>query len=218
MKGRAVQWSEFELAFIKVRSEWPRRQLHAEFCRVFGRTDVTETHLKALCKRNGWLTGRTGQFTTGQAAHNKGKTMPFNPNSAATRFKPGATPPNCKPLWSERLGKDGYIEMKVPLANPYTGHATRYMHKHRYLWEQKNGPLPKGMALKSRDGNRQNCDPDNWVAVPLAMLARLGGKSGRNYDSAPPEIKPTIMAIARLEQAACEARNNKCQTTQEQTR
>lgn len=56
---------------------------------------------------------------------------------------------------------------------------------------------------------RLNCDPDNWVAVPRALLPRLSGKSGRDYDHAPDEIKPTIMAIARLEHAARDAKTGK---------
>jgi hypothetical protein len=209
MKGRRIPWNEFELAFIKARCTMPRSELHAEFCRVFNRTDVSQQSITSLCKRNGWLTGRDGRFTPGQEAMNKGKPMPYHPNSAATRFRPGQTPLNRKPLWDERLCQDGYIEMKVPLTDPYTGFPTRYMHKHRYLWEQENGLLPKGMALKCLDGNRRNCDPSNWKAIPRGLLPRLNGKTGRNYDTAPDEVKPTILAIAQLEQALSDARKGR---------
>lgn len=209
MKGCAIEYIAEELVCIEAHKDWPRRQLHAGFCFRFGRADVKLDNFKALCKRKGWMTGRTGGFAPGQPALNKGRKMPFHPNSAATRFKKGSTPANRKPMGDERLDRYGYIEMKVPLADPYTGHATRWRHKHSYLWELANGPLPPGMALKCLDGERTNTDPANWQAIPRALLPRLNGRYGRGYDAAAAEIKPTIMAIARLEHQARGMRKNR---------
>ena len=36
----------------------------------------------------------------------------------------------------------------------------------------------------------------------MALAPRLNGRFGRGYDTAPPELKPTILAIAKLEHAA----------------
>jgi hypothetical protein len=79
---------------------------------------------------------------------------------------------------------------------------TGMVQKHRYLWEKANGPVPEGMRLKCLDGDRTNCDPSNWRAVPYALAPRLNGRFGRGYDAAPPELKPTIMAITELEHKA----------------
>lgn len=206
MKGARISYSEAELEWVSARREMPRRELHAGFCKEFGRADVSQSNLTGLCKRNGWVTGRTGRFEPGQESHNKGQKGVCYPGSEKGWFRKGARPRNLVPLWSERIGKDGYIEMKVPVKNPYTGHRTRFMHKHRYLWEQRNGPLPKGMALKCLDGNKTNTNADNWVAVPRALLPRLNGRFGRGYDDAPAEIKPLILTTAKLEHAAREAR------------
>lgn len=206
MKGAAIIWHDEELAWIHARHTWPRAELHRVFTAFWRRADVTEQHIKSLCQRRGWKTGRTGCFVKGEAPMNKGKKMPFNANSAATRFKPGTAPPNQRPLWSTRIGKDGYIEMKVPARNPHTGHKTRFMHAHRWNWEAVNGPLPRGMCLKSIDGNRQNVAAENWEAIPRAMLPRLSGRFGRQYDTAPAQLQPLIMATAKLEHAAREAR------------
>lgn len=206
MKGRRIEYSEAELAWIERNSTRPRREAHGEFVERFSRPDVQLTNFVSLCKRNGWLTGRTGRYEKGRAPENKGKRMAYNARSAANQFRPGHVPKNLRPLWSERVGKDGYVEMKVPVENPYTGSKTRYMHKHRYLWEQVNGPLPEGMCLKAIDGDKTNTDPSNWEAIPRAMLPRLNGRFGRDYDSAPDELKPLIFATARLEHAAREAR------------
>lgn len=205
MKRRVIPYSEEELAFIEAHRHDLRPQAHAAFVQHFGRMDVSLINYASLCKRKGWLTGRTGQFHKGQTSHNKGKSFPARGHSSETQFRKGSVPKNRRPLWSERLSADGYIEMKVPQRNPHTGHATRFVHKHRYIWEQANGPLPEGHALKCRDGNKQNTDPANWIAIPRAILPRLNGRFGRGYDTAPPELKPAILATAQLEHAAREA-------------
>lgn len=208
MKGRAIEYLPEELAWIEARKDWPRKQLASAFQFRFGREDVSQVHLSALCKRMGWKTGRTGCFVPGQAAHNKGKPMrdEVKAKCLQTAFRKGNLPHNTRYLGHERVSKDGYVEISVDQVNPHTGFGRRYVLKHRWLWEQKNGPLPAGTALKCRDGDKTNTDPDNWEAVPRAILPRLAGsKVGINYDQAPAELKPTIMAIAKLDHARREA-------------
>ena len=210
MKGSKIPYGEAELLWIKGHRDWPRRQAHAAFVERFIRPDVSEQNYKALCNRQGWLTGRTGQFERGQAAHNKGKPMPASVRKKvlATAFKPGRLPHNYRGHGHECIdSRDGYVVMIVAERNPWTGANTRPVHKHRYLWEQANGPVPEGYILKCLDGDKQNTDPPNWEAVPRAMLPKLNARwGGVAYDDAPPELRPTIMATARLDHAAREAR------------
>jgi len=206
MKRAAVKYSVQELTWIEARKELPRRDLHAKFTARFNRTDVSHDHLKSLCKRNGWLTGRTGCYEPGSVPANKGKKMPFNANCARTQFKKGQMPHNTKYLGHEHVTKDGYVEISVAETNPHTGAPRRYVQKHRHLWEQENGPVPEGMCLKSRDGDKSNTDPSNWTCIPRAMLPRLNGRFGRDYDAAPPEVKPVLLATAKLEHEVREAK------------
>jgi hypothetical protein len=60
-------------------------------------------------------------------------------------------------------------------------------------------PIPKGHRLKCLDGNKLNADLSNWELVPVGLLPRLNGRFGRGYDEAPAELKPAIMAVAKLE-------------------
>ncbi|SFJ32834.1 HNH endonuclease [Albimonas pacifica] len=203
---RWLEYSAEELEWISARREMPRRELHAAFCAHFERTDVSADHLKALCTRKGWKTGRTGCFAPGSTPANKGRKMPFNANSARTQFKKGSVPPNAKPLGHERVNVYGYVEISVAETNPYTGGSRRYVTKHKLLWERANGPLPEGMRLKCLDGDKLNTDPSNWLAIPTALAPRLNGRFGRGYDAAPAELKPVIMATAQLEHAARERR------------
>jgi hypothetical protein len=208
MRGRAFGYSEEELAWIKARRELPRRLLHMAFCVVFDRYEVTEDAIKALCLRKGWGSGRTGCFPKGSVPPNKGKKCPpgvggNSPEARRTQFRKGQVSKNFKGHGHEWIcSKDGYVLMIVAEKNPWSGNATRPVHKHKYLWEQKNGPVPEGHILKCLDGNKLNTDPSNWEAIHRGVNVWLNHRRNPlNYEAAPPELKPTILAIAKLKHA-----------------
>jgi hypothetical protein len=178
----------------------------------FARADVTVDDVKALCTRKGWKTGRTGCYEKGAVPANKGKRCPEgkggrHPNARRTQFKKGHRPVNLREIGHEYVStKDGYTYLCIAETNPYTGAPQRFVMKHRYLWEQANGPVPADHCLKSMDGNRQNCDPANWICIPRALLPRLSGRWSVAYDDAPAELKPVLLAAAKLQHAAREKR------------
>lgn len=212
MKGRKISYSAAEMQWLEENRLMVISDYHRAFCERFGRDDVSAVNLHSLRKRKGWKTGRTGQFEKGLAPHNKGKPFPIaatHPNCRKTQFKKGQEPHNTRYLGHERINKDGYVEISVAETNPHTGYERRYVHKHVHLWTQKNGPVPEGHALKCLDGNKLNTDPSNWEAIPRGLLPRLnGGKATRimAYDSAPAELKPAILAVAKIDQAIHEKR------------
>ena len=204
MKGRAIPYSAEEMAWLEANRLLPISEYCSSFNETF-RRNVAAVNLHALRKRKGWKTGRTGTFEKGAVPHNKGKpcapgTGGRHPNARKSQFRKGNRPHNTKYAGHERVSKDGYVEISVEEKNPHTGFERRYVLKHRWLWEQAHGPVPKGMALKCK-GDRLNTDPSNWELVPRALLPRLGGRYGRGYDSAPAELKPVILTIAKLEHA-----------------
>lgn len=210
MKGAAIAYSEAELLYIQRRARYPRRELHAAFVKAFGRHDVSLSNLNGLCKRKGWMTGRTGRYDPGRTPENKGRKMPYNANSARTRFRKGHVPHTFRGAGHESIcSKDGYVILIVDEVNPYTGAKTRPVHKHRWLWEKEHGPVPEGMRLKCLDGDKTNTDPSNWKALPFALAPRLNGRFGRGYDQAPPELRPIIMATAELEHGVRETRSRR---------
>lgn len=209
MKGRPITYSAEELAYIQSVSQWPRAEAHAAFCQQFGRDDVSPQNFHALCKRKGWFTGRTGRFDKGREPANKGKKCPpgvggNHPNARRTQFRKGNLPHNTHYLGHERVSKDGYVEISIDETNPHTGYERRYVLKHKWLWERENGPVPDGYALKCL-GDKLNTDPSNWELIPRALLPRLNGgphKTRLAFDDAPSELKPTILAVARLDHTA----------------
>lgn len=205
MKGQKISYSAAELRWIEQNCALTRRELHARFCLKFRRSDVSLDNLKSLCTRRGWKTGRDGRFAKGQVSWNFGKKMQPHPNSTATQFKKGNRTGRAnhlyKPIGSERVANGGYLERKIHDGLPLQ---SRWRAVHLIRWEEQNGPVPAGHCLKCMDGNKQNTDPDNWLCIPRAMLPRLNGRFGRDFDAAPPELKKTILATVQLEHAARE--------------
>ena len=72
-----------------------------------------------------------GGFKKGMIPHNKGKRMPpeVYQKCGPTMFKKGNIPPNHREVGSERINRDGYIEVKI--AEPRT-----WRSKQRIIWEK----------------------------------------------------------------------------------
>jgi hypothetical protein len=151
--------------------------------------------VEAFLKNRRILSGRTGRYPKGSVPMNKGTKGLTGPNR--TSFKKGNVPPNRKPLGSERIdSKDGYTLLKVAELDPYTGYPTRFKLKHVHIWEKINGPVPDGMCLAFRDGNKENCVIENLMPVSRTELLLL---NQHGYRETPAELKPSIFAIAKLE-------------------
>jgi hypothetical protein len=203
--GRHWRFGLAEIAWLEANRTLEIAAYHSSFCAEFGRQDVSAAALHSLRKRQGWRTGRTGQFAKGHISANKGKRCPEgiggrSPNARRTQFKPGQEPHNTKFLGHERVHPGGYVLVSVDEPNPHTGYARRYVLKHVHLWEQLNGPVPDGHCLKCL-GDRSNSDPSNWELVPKAIIPRLNGgrsKALLAFDDAAPEVRPILIAVAKV--------------------
>ena len=210
-KGHSIDWLPEELAWIEANCHLPRKIRHQMFCARFQRGEINQAALDALCKRNRWLTGRDGRWHAGAAPSNKGRKMVVHPNSRATQFRPGERNGVAQrlyvPIGTEKV-RDGYLVRKVNDDLPLQA---RWRFVHLIRWEELHGPLPAGHCLKCLDGDRMNTDPSNWAPIPRALLPRLNGRHTVAYDPAPAELKPALLATAKLEHAARELRRAKRQ-------
>lgn len=177
----------------------PVAELTVAYNAAFG-CSHTVNQIKSACGRYGARAGRTSRFEKGIRPWNTGTkgTGVCKPNCG--NFKPGNLPHNHRPLWSERVcSKDNYIYISVPETNPYTGFPTRFKQKHVWIWEQVNGPVPKKHAIIFVDGDLRNFDIDNLLCIHRKVLLLL---NLHDYKHAPAEVKPSILALARLEAEA----------------
>ena len=139
--------------------------------------------------------GRTGRFEKGNVPFTAGTKGFVKPNSG--NFKKGSEPANINPMYSERIcARDGCMLIKVPEANPYTGAKSRYKHKHVWLWEQEHGPAPDGHVITFIDADKLNVVIENLMLVTRGELLYL---NRHGYNETPPDHRPTVLAMARLE-------------------
>ena len=109
-----------------------------------------------------------GRFEKGHKPMNKGQKMSSEiyAKLAPTMFKKGQVPQNHRPVGSERISIDGYIEIKVK--DPRT-----WRLKHRVIYEQYYGiKLTSNDAIIFLDGNRLNLEIDNLYRMTRAELVR----------------------------------------------
>lgn len=103
-------------------------------------------------------------FKKGHVPWSKGTKGVLKPNK--TSFKKGNIPHNTREMYSERLSKDGYIEIKVGI--------NKWIGKHRYIWEQHHKKeVPKGYAVLFLDGDNRNFEIDNLKIISRGALLIL---------------------------------------------
>lgn len=144
--------------------------------------DLGINQITAFIKNYGLSTGRTGRFEKGQPAWNKGmKGINLaGENGKKTQFKKGCAPRNYRPVGSERIDKkDGYILIKVSDEGRYQD---RWKLKHRVLWEQEHGKIPRKHTLIFADGDKQNTNLENLILVKRSQLALLNKEGYLNGD------------------------------------
>lgn len=216
-RGKHIAYSSAELAWLEANSTLPIAEFYAGFQGVFVRPDVSAMNINSLRKRKGWKTGRTGHFAKGHAPVNKGKQCPpgvggRHPNAARTQFKKGGRTGRAaeiyKPIGSERLHPSGYIERKINDDMPLQA---RWRFVHLINWEALHGPVPAGHCLKTRNGDKTNTDPSNWMLLPRAIMPTLNGgrhKRQPGFDEAPAELRPALITLARVKVQRAKRRGN----------
>lgn len=180
------QYTAEQIAYLKRHETIERRWLAISFNNHFG-TALTIEQVKAACTRHGLKTGRTGRFEPGNLPYNTG-TKGLKKGSS-TSFKPGQMPHNHQPVGTEVVdNKDGYTKVKI-------GEPKTWRHKHLLVWEEHNGPLPKGKVVIFGDGNKRNFDPANLIAIDRRNLAYLNRNKLIKPDV---ELTKTAVNIAKV--------------------
>jgi phage protein len=158
-----IRYTDEEKAFL--RSFIPGHQNNETrdaFIKKFGKC-ITTAQVRSFCRNNKVGNGMDTRFKKGNVPPNKGKKMSAEQYAKASRtmFKKGNISHNYRPVGSERVNVDGYIEIKV--ADP-----SKWELKHRVVWEESNGKIPAGMNLIFKDNNPLNTKLDNLMLVTRA--------------------------------------------------
>lgn len=187
--GRSVgyrRWSEDEIALLPdyypivptdvlaILLERKRNAVHAK-ANGLGIKKSEEFLNSPLSGRTGFDDrGRAGRFCKGSTPANKGvKGWQAGGRSRETQFKPGSLNGSAakryKPVGTERISREGYLERKFKDDGPPQ---SRWRAVHLLLWEEHNGPLPKGHAIAFRNGDKSDIRLENLELVSRAEMMR----------------------------------------------
>jgi hypothetical protein len=145
--------------------------------------------------------GAQTQFKKGHIPVNKGKKGEDYMSKESlkkmrnTFFQKNHIPHNALPVGSESVNV--YLYIKLPGER-------KVKIKHRWVWEQANGPIPKGYNVQFKDGNRLNCHIDNLYLISRAdQLAKENGF----YVRYPEEIRKLISLKAQMQRTINRKKN-----------
>lgn len=173
-------------------------ELTTQFNERFG-TSKSENQIRSFTRNHKIHSGRSGHFKKGHKTWNKGIKGLTSANK--TSFKKGQVPHNHRPVGSERITVDGYVEIKV--AEP-----KKWEFKHRLVWQKTAGKVPPDHVVFHKDGDKQNNHPENLCLISRAELVRLNQLSrtdGLVYNELPDEIKPSVLLLAKVKAATFQA-------------
>lgn len=153
-----------------------------------------EKEIERAKKKLGLRSGIDCTFKKGHETFNKGKkwddylTKEQQEKAKKTCFKKGHKPKQHREIGSERITIDGYLEVKVAEPN-------KWALKHRLVYEEAYGKIPKGMKLVFADGNKLNLDLDNLLLVTDKELLLMNAKKLIKEDK---ELTKSGLALTKL--------------------
>lgn len=155
--------------------------------------------VRGYIKNNGLNTGRTGRFEKGLIPHNKGQKGACAPGCEKSWFQKGNVPAKHRPVGSERISKDGYVEIKV-------SEPGRWRLKHRVIWEAANGRIPQGKCLIFLNRDKTDVRIENLILIDRKVHVRMN-QAGLRFDD--PDSTKGAVGVAKLMSALGEAKKRR---------
>lgn len=165
-------------------------------------------NLKSRIKKTGFIfepARNDGCIKKGNIPFNKGKkwddylSEEQQKKCRKTTFKKGNIPTNHREVGSERLSKDGYIEIKVKEPN-------KWKYKHRLIYEKYYGKVPKGYNVIFLDGNRLNFNINNLIVISKHENLIMNEKKLRFNKK---ELTESAYLIAKIEKKCRSLKNER---------
>lgn len=169
-----------------------RKEIVEMCCEKFGR-EFTLNQVVGYMKRHKLTTGRTGYIPPGGDWRTEKANKAWHGVNSGC-FKKGIVPHNQAQVGEERLTVDGYTWVKIA-ENPKAKKRDNWKMKHQLIWEKYNGPIPEGMVITFLDGNKQNFDINNLMAITPELHSLLNIKKMRTNDT---ELTRSSAALGEL--------------------
>lgn len=180
------------------------RELRRSVSAVYGRARLlglskTAEYLASAdaCRlRRGDNVGAPFRFKKGHVPHNKGQRRPgWAPGRMReTQFKKGerrgVAARLYKPIGTERISKDGYLERKVNDDLPLQ---RRWRAVHLLVWEEAHGSVRKGYAIAFRNGDKRDIRLEN-----LECISRRELMARNTVHNLPKPLVETVQLLGAL--------------------
>lgn len=150
--------------------------------------EISISQIKGYMANHKINSGTKGHFKKGHIPVNKGCKGVCAAGCEKGWFKKGNVSKNRRSVGSERISKDGYIEIKV-------SEPDKWKLKHRVIWEKANGPIHKNQIIIFVDGDKTNVAIENLRMISRSTHAVMNHTGLCAYDA---ELKDTAIAIADL--------------------
>lgn len=108
------------------------------------------------------------------------------------RISHGGGKPN-RTVGSTRMGKDGYLMVKVREWPDRPCSKDNWRFKHHVEYERAHGPIPKGHVVLFADRDKRNFAPENLVAIPRKYVGQLNNPDLPDYHD-----RDTLLACIAL--------------------
>lgn len=187
-KGRSLLFDEAHIDFMRVNYATYRvPELTQKVNQKFG-TEFKENQIASCLKNRGITSGRTGFFKKGELPWNAGTKGVMKANSGT--FQKGRVPHNWRPVGSERVNVEGYVEIK-------TAEPGMWELKQRVEYARLVGEIPPHHCIRFRDGDRKNMEPSNFVLVDLRENQMLNARY--KVQEMPIDYRDTAYLMAKID-------------------
>ena len=166
--GRS-RFTEKQLNYLKeIGDSKPNKEITKLFNEKFN-LDIPHHKITNLKWRNNIPSQRVyaGIYEKGMIPWNKGLKGYMGANK--TSFKKGSFSPKRVPIGTERVIQNGYAQIKVK----DFAYLENWKGKHIIVWEEENGPVPKGHAIIFGDKDKTNFNINNLICVSRKELLGL---------------------------------------------
>lgn len=150
--------------------------------------NLVQHQVTQACIRRG-IKHKSGGFEKGRVTWNKG--LKGVNGTSSTTFRKGQVSVNTMPIGTERLTKEGYIDIKIADPNIWVS-------KHRYIWEQAHGKLTSSQIIVFLSDDRQDFSLSNLALINRSEMATLNRHE--KFGQQTPEIREALISVVRLEQ------------------
>lgn len=168
--------------------QMPERDVLVAFNDHFD-TEMTLKQMQSFISNHRILSGRTGCFPKGNKPWNAGTAGKGVMKKNSGSFTKGQLAHNHKPIGSERINVEGYIQIKTNEPNVWEL-------KHRVVWRTEHGAIPKGGVIRFINSDKTDVRLDNLVLVTRHENALLN--KYYEYHNQPPEYKTTVILLAKI--------------------